>query len=277
MTKILFFTLLFVVYSVLGWIIETISCFINTKKISFNRGFLIGPYIPIYGTSALLMILFLEDYKNDLFLLFMMSMIYASIIEYITSYLMEKIFKARWWDYSNYKYNLHGRICLKNSLLFGLAGVLLITYINPIVINLLSMIPSFIFKLLTIFLAIIFLVDLIITIIVVSKLRINVSNINSDSTDEIDRMVKDFLSKNLILNRRIFEAFPKVKFNIDQSDLVINRIKHRLSEIDSYLLDKKITIKKIKTNIRKLKKDRLNKDLIIVEKEKLKNIRRNKI
>ena len=100
-----------------------------TKGEFINRGFLIGPYCPIYGSGALLLTFLLNRYVNDKLVLFVMSIVVCSILEYVTSYIMEKIFHIRWWDYSNYKLNINGRVCLNNIALFGLAGVLIIKYI----------------------------------------------------------------------------------------------------------------------------------------------------
>ena len=134
MELLFYYFLIFFIYSFLGWMIETINCSIMAKKKILNRGFLIGPYIPIYGTGALVMILFLTEYKKDPFVLFCMAVVYCSLIEYITSYLMEKLFLARWWDYTHEKFNLNGRICGLNSLLFGLCSIGVIYFIQPILI-----------------------------------------------------------------------------------------------------------------------------------------------
>lgn len=277
MEKILFYLVLFIVYSILGWILETANCTFYKKKLVLNRGFLIGPYLPVYGSAAIVMILFLDEYKHDLFTLFAMSMVYASIVEYIASYLMEKIFKARWWDYSDRKFNLEGRICLKNSLLFGVCGVLLVKFINPFVITVINMIPSNLFNIISIFLILIFLIDVVVSFIIVSNLKINVTNIRSDSTEEIDKLVKQALSKNFKLNKRIFKAFPKLKFNNDESGKILESIKIRLDDIDKSLLDKKTKIRKIKVDIKNLKRNNGSIKLIEEEKKELKKIRRTKI
>ena len=121
---------LFLIYSFLGWVIEVASCSKIQKKF-VDRGFLIGPYCPIYGTAALIIILLLKKYENDLAVLFVMSIVVCSVIEYVTSYIMEKLFKTRWWNYSDKPFNINGRICLSNSFLFGFLGVLLVYFINP--------------------------------------------------------------------------------------------------------------------------------------------------
>ena len=137
MSQFLDYFLLFFIYSVVGWAIETCYIFLTRDKL-VNRGFLIGPYCPIYGAGAIAMIFYLSQYKDNALTVFLLGSLICSVIEYVTSYLMEKIFKARWWDYSRLKFNLNGRICLQNAILFGLLGLVLIYFINPFVITRLS-------------------------------------------------------------------------------------------------------------------------------------------
>ena len=122
----------FVLYSFLGWLCETIYCSIGSKKF-INRGFLNGPFCPIYGTGALLVIDVFMKYKDDLVALFILSMVVTSVVEYITSYLLEKIFNLQLWDYSTYSFNLNGRVCLKNSLMFGVLSIAAVEVIHPAV------------------------------------------------------------------------------------------------------------------------------------------------
>ena len=96
-----------------------------------ERGFLFGPVIPIYGFGAMAIITSLASYKNNIFLIFILGVLLTSTLEYITSYVMEKMFDMRWWDYTKQKFNIKGRICLRNSLMFGFLSVLLIQFIHP--------------------------------------------------------------------------------------------------------------------------------------------------
>ena len=100
-----FYFVLFLIYSFIGWLME-ISFTLYKDKTLVNRGFLMGPYCPIYGCGCILIILLLKRYLNDFIVLFIMSMVICSILEYLTSYIMEKLFKARWWDYSKKKFNI---------------------------------------------------------------------------------------------------------------------------------------------------------------------------
>ena len=93
----------FMIYSVVGWIYETTLCSITDRHF-VNRGFLNGPYCPIYGSGALLDVLILGRIENP-FLLFILGVLVTCSLEYLTSYVMEKLFKARWWDYSDKKFN----------------------------------------------------------------------------------------------------------------------------------------------------------------------------
>lgn len=205
----LYYFLLFLIYSFIGWIIEVISCFIIEKKF-INRGFLIGPYCPIYGVAVLIMILYLTQYKDNLLTVFLLAFIICSFLEYVASYLMEKIFKARWWDYNDHKFNLNGRICLSNAIMFGLASVVVICFLNPIIENLIIKIPDIVLICLSIVLLILFIADCILSFNIIYKITRTAKEIKRDSTEEISRVVKQILSKKLF-QRRIFSAFPSFK------------------------------------------------------------------
>lgn len=121
--------LLFIIYGFLGWIVEVCYVRIGTGH-WYNRGFLFMPFLPIYATGAVLITLALEGFDN-VFVVYVLGVLFTSCLEYITSLIMERAFHTRWWDYSHYKYNINGRVCLLNSLLFGLLAVLVIFGLNP--------------------------------------------------------------------------------------------------------------------------------------------------
>lgn len=225
MQYIKIYFLIFILYSIVGWLLEVISTYPDTKCF-VNRGFLIGPYCPIYGICALLMIFLFHPF-NKIYIIFIMSIIVCSISEYITSYVMEKLFKARWWDYSKYKLNLNGRICLQNSLLFGLLGVVLIKYINPHVFNFISNIPSNIINILFYTILIIYVCDFIVSFKIIMKVKnMSVRYVNLDNTKEITEKIKTILN-NKLLTRRIIKAFPNIKFNIKKA---VENLKERFEQ-----------------------------------------------
>ncbi len=225
--KVLF--LLFIIYSVTGWIIEVIATYPDTKCF-VNRGFLIGPYCPIYGNCAIAMILLLHNIKDPI-LLFILSIIICSVGEYVTSYLMEKIFHARWWDYTKNKFNLNGRICLVNSLAFGVLGFLLIKFVNPFVVGLITKLSPTIMNILFYTILILFLIDNVISFKVIFKIKnMSVKYVHLDNTKEITEKVKKILSDN-VLAKRVFKAFPNIRF------------KFNLKEKMKVLKDKAVSIK----------------------------------
>lgn len=132
--------LYFFIYSFGGWVCECIYCSIPAKKF-INRGFLYGPYCPIYGFGALLVTLLLDGYLSNPLLVFLLGMLLTSILEYVTSYVMEKLFHKKWWDYSHYRININGRVCLLNSTLFGLMALFVIYVLHPKVTDLIQLIP----------------------------------------------------------------------------------------------------------------------------------------
>ena len=126
---VIFLLLLF--YSFLGWCGEMVYCSIGQRKLCEKRGFLNGPLCPIYGHGALLVLAVLGNRWNSPAATFLVGMVLTSAVEYVTSYVMEKLFHMRWWDYSRRRFNLNGRVCLLNSLLFGLACLVLRYGIQP--------------------------------------------------------------------------------------------------------------------------------------------------
>ena len=123
--------LLYIAYSVLGWCGEMLYCSIPKGHICEKRGFLNGFLCPIYGHGALLVLYCLHGgFKNPV-LTFIFGAIVTSVLEYFTSWVMEKLFHMRWWDYSHYKFQINGRVCLLNSACFGLASVLLCHVVQP--------------------------------------------------------------------------------------------------------------------------------------------------
>ena len=123
--------LLMITYSLLGWCGEMVYCSIGQRRLCEKRGFLNGPLCPIYGHGALVVLLVLDGGCEHPALTFLLGALLTSLVEYVTSYAMEKLFRMRWWDYSRYRFHINGRVCLLNSVLFGLASVFLCHAANP--------------------------------------------------------------------------------------------------------------------------------------------------
>ena len=119
------------IYSIIGWVYESTICSIGHRKL-INRGFLNGPYCPIYGTGAVLVLLVLGRIQNPVLLFFAGAVVTCSL-EYLTSWLMEMLFHARWWVYSKRKFNIVGRVCLIGAVVFGAFSVVLVLVLHPFV------------------------------------------------------------------------------------------------------------------------------------------------
>ena len=127
--------LLFISFSFIGWASEvTYVGFFSTHKF-INSGFLHGPICPIYGVGGILILSLPQIILKSWILLFFSSMILCTIVEYFASWILEKIFHMKWWDYSKYRFNIHGRVCLLNSLLFGVLSVLIVYFVEPFILK----------------------------------------------------------------------------------------------------------------------------------------------
>ncbi len=130
----------FLLYAVLGWCAEVAYAAVKTKGF-VNRGFLNGPYCPIYGFGMLIVIYALTPMKGNLLLLFAGSFLLTSLLELVTGYVLEKFFDDKWWDYSREPLNIHGYVCLRFSILWGVACVVIMRGLQPLMENLVRHIP----------------------------------------------------------------------------------------------------------------------------------------
>ena len=232
--------MLFLIYSFMGWLIEVCNFLITEKKF-INRGFMLGPYCPIYGSSAIIMIFYLEQYKSNILTVFLLAVVVCSFMEYIISYIMEKLFNARWWDYSDRKFNINGRVCLVNAFLFGLLGVGLVYFVNPLINGFLLKINSTVLIVISIVWFAIFISDFIISMSVTFELKKTIKKLKKDSTEEFNKRISELLEKKT-LNRRIFKAFPQYKINIISIREIKDKISDRIDIIEDKIAD---TIEKV--------------------------------
>ena len=202
--------LYFIIYSFIGWLMEFVLKSKDEHKF-VNRGFLIGPICPIYGFGVLLIILLVGNSKSDLLAVFLKSILVCSVLEYFTSYFMEKLFHARWWDYSKNKYNINGRICLETMLPFGILSTIVIYVVHPLVIKFVSLFSNTLLIILTILFGILFIVDNIVSFNVMFNIKKEFHKIKKDNTDYIKGKVSKWLEENTYLYKRIRYAFPNFK------------------------------------------------------------------
>ena len=210
--------LLFMSYAFLGWCMEVICKLFQYKRF-INRGFLIGPYCPIYGWGALAITILLKRYTYDVIVLFVMSVIICSFIEYFTSYFMEKIYNVRWWDYSNKKFNINGRICLETMIPFGLLASLIIYVLHPAVIKLVDKLSPTALLVVAITLFVIYIIDNIISTYILFKIKGKIKSERKDNTEKIKQYIEKWFQENTVLYRRIKSAFPKLQVFIKEIEM----------------------------------------------------------
>lgn len=174
------------IYAFLGWCVEVVYAGLNSGKF-VNRGFLNGPLCPIYGFGMIAVVNILEPINNNIFLLFLGSVIITTIIELFVGYILEKLFHQKWWDYSNKLFNIGGYICPLFSLVWGLACLITVNGIHPMISNLVNLIPDLAIIIVLFIMTIIFIIDLIATVNTIFKLNRKLERI-----DELSAMIKKY-------------------------------------------------------------------------------------
>ena len=229
----------FIIYSFVGYVVETLFALINYNVIESRQSFMYGPFCGIYGFGAVVLILSLRFFDKNNYTLFLGGCLTGSIVEYTMSFLGELLFNARWWDYSNNKFNINGRVCLETIVPFGILGLVLIYVINPFIFNNLSKVPTNVINIIAVVVAVLFTLDLIISLTVISNVRKATTKFDKenpkDSTDEISRKVREFLKSKSPLNRRLVEAFPELTAIIKERK---EQIKQKTKEIKGDIVNK---------------------------------------
>ncbi|XOQ48373.1 MAG: ABC transporter permease [Eubacteriales bacterium] len=188
--------LLFTAYSFLGWLTESIFCSIPVGKF-INRGFLNGPFCPIYGVGGIAVIYILTPVKDNILLLYIAGVFLTSTLEYLTGLALEAIFHTKYWDYSEHRYNIQGRVCLQNSLLFGVMCVVGMLDVHPLLMRMLQKIPSGALPYIASLFILYFFCDT--TLTVFSILRLN------GKLNEIQQAIDEFREKASDLKAEKFE------------------------------------------------------------------------
>lgn len=233
----------FLLYSFIGWVYETILCSVKQRRF-INRGFLNGPYCPIYGVGAVVNLLALGRFTNPA-LLFIAGAVMDCTLEYITSWGMEKLFHARWWDYSKKFLNINGRVCLLGAVAFGSFSVVLVLFMHPFFVQKLSFITPNARDIMFWALLCLFVADNIYTLIGFSPFNKLMGKIVTPSTagmctpEELEknrseaRELPDLAELPVKLNyqiRRMIRSFPALKSI--HNDTVVEKLRMRMDEIE---------------------------------------------
>lgn len=246
--------LLFFVSAVLGWLME-VSCKLFEFRRFINRGFLIGPYCPIYGFGAVAVTAALTRYAESPPVVFVMAMAICGTLEYLTSYLMEKLFHARWWDYSQRRFNLNGRVCANTLIPFGLLGLLMIYLVKPFLFGLFAQIPPLALDVVCATLALCMLADATISTNVLGKIRHTAEMAGGDNTETITRLVREKLQQSG-LTRRMLRAFPYAQmYNRRVQDRVRRAKQQMQAEIQQKKDAMRAELEQLEQRLRDMKKN----------------------
>lgn len=220
----------FIIYSFLGFIVETIFGMLTKGVIESRRSCFYGPFCCIYGLGAAIMILGLQKFKHSNWTLFIAGAIEGSAVEYVVSLIGELIFQIKWWDYSNMPFNINGRICILFTVFWGVLALGLMRLINPYIERMIDSIPKKIFNFLTIFLTVFLLFDLLFTSfgLKVFYTRLIKEN-NLQMKDQRNLMVTDeimesdivqYLSKTAFSDEKVLKTFPNIKYEDKEGNII---------------------------------------------------------
>lgn len=211
------FIIFLTIYSFIGWVCEVIYCSILSRKI-VNRGFLAGPVCPVYGFGAMFVVFLLKPADSGIIVIFLTGLALTSILEYITGWLLEAFFSTKWWDYSNNRFNLNGRVCLKNSVLFGLMCVVLVKVLHPAITHVVVLIPEIWVKVSGIVLIAAFAIDILLTVNTLLNLH--------DRLKKLHEFTEDLKKNGEILEwfneRELFKSFEKLRLLAEESKNELN-------------------------------------------------------
>lgn len=222
---------LWLIYGFLGFIVETV--YVSVLQGQFvERGFLTGPIIPIYAFGALLILFVLEPYSDSMILVFILGVLLTSVLEYVGSYMMEKLFNLKLWDYSKRFLNINGRVCLLNSTLFGILSVIVVFYINPFLVQRLLSMNQRVLIIFVIILMLSTVIDFSMSVLATLHIKSHLQLINQikgklNETKEAE-MAKHAL-RYKFFKERLYRAFPNMQS--DKFDDVINELRRYYKEL----------------------------------------------
>jgi uncharacterized membrane protein len=216
---------------------ESVVRSISERKL-INTGFLKGPFCPIYGIGANIMFLFLDGFENKPILLFCIAIIVLTIWEYLVGVLLETIFHTKYWDYSNHKFNFQGRVCLTNSICWGVLGVLFVRYIHPFIQQIVEKVDTNLLLYIVSVIVIIFLVDTITSIIHVKNMKATLEKI-----EDINKEIKEKLKE--------IKALKKGKEEKEEKAITTENIQKMIENLKK---KRNKTILRLYKNVYRLKK-----------------------
>lgn len=215
--------LYFLIFSIIGIIIETLYCYITMGMLESRKGLIWGPFCPVYGVSAAILIIFLNKYQNkNIFQLFTYGFFVGSIAEYILSFGLEAIYGMRFWDYGYVNLHINGRICLQFSLYWGVLSVIIMKLIKPSIDKVIGKIPVKIRNISEIILIIFFTINCIFTVwgIQTYQNRVVYNKVNNIETSNILIKVQQKIENDYFTNERMSKTFPNLRIKDEKGNEV---------------------------------------------------------
>lgn len=205
------------IYSFIGWCGEVCIAAVKKKKF-INRGFVSGPFCPIYGAGAVAFAVFLPELTEKPFFLFLGGMILASFIEFTTGALLEKLFHKKWWDYSEIRFNFEGYVCIRYSLLWGLFALLLVYLVNPLLAALFGMVPHLVGIIILWGLAVFLVLDVMGTSLAIRGMQKRMEQLTqlTEGIEQISRILENAITQKIV--KRMEKAFPAIAPEILKKD-----------------------------------------------------------
>ena len=200
-----------IIFSILGLLIETIFCYITTGVLESRKGLIWGPFCPVYGVGATILIILLNRYNEKPIQLFIAGSIMGNIIEYSLSYILEAMYGARFWDYSYLNWNLNGRICITYSIFWGILAVILIKMVKPIIDKIINKIPNN--EKINITIIILILIDSIATVWAVKTYQNRI--ISNNSQNKKNKIIQ-YIENTLFSKKKKKKTFPNLRY-IDET------------------------------------------------------------
>lgn len=204
----------FIIFSIIGLIVETTFCYITTGVVESRKGFVYGPFCPIYGLGAILIIVALNRFKDSKLKIFFYGLIAGAIVEYLISFLLEAMYGTRFWDYGYLKYNLNGRICLSYSCYWGFLSLAMIYLVKPRVDKLINAIPkkNIIAKIALVLL----IIDAILTVIAINTYQERVRRIYNND----EPLQESVLTQKLFSNEYMLFTFPNIRLKTEDGNTI---------------------------------------------------------
>jgi uncharacterized membrane protein len=217
----------FILFSIFGMIVETLYCYVTTGVIESRQGLIWGPFCPVYGVGAVILIIALNKYKKNWLLLFILGVVFGSVVEYLLSYGLEAIYGIRFWEYSYITENLNGRICLPYSIFWGILSLIVMKIVKPVTDKIINLIPNKIGKKIEIIIVIFLVIDSLCTVWAIETCKSNVINsyngVIQKTMEEKNyfEKTKTNIEEMLFPKEKVLKTFPNLRIRKDGEEIFI--------------------------------------------------------